>query len=656
MENKYEKLFSPGKINKLTLKNRIIFPPMAFSFNHTSGETSDKTIEAYARWARGGCAMLIPVQIFADPFEERPAWHRALPHKVAKYDRERAGARMHWAYAHWSEERNPRRYDMLDAVHANGALVCASLSPESFGWSQAYYNSHPTEQFETLGGLDHLTVGEIEAYVEEFANVSSWLKASGFDAIEIHFSVLPIYLLSPTFNKRKDKYGGDLDGRLQFTKELIQATREAVGKDFPLMFMLMMDADEEPKIIAKRVEEWGIDAFRARGGTFAKAELSTPSMYHPDGVHVELAAGVKRLLSIPVIAGSKLGNPDMAEKVLQEGKADFISIGRPLIADPDWPNKVRAGQADRVRKCIYCNIGCLGRVTMVPRKTSRCTVNPIFGNEEKFRDIAPAAKKKKVVIVGAGPAGMSAALTACQRGHEVVLFEKTGALGAGGHFKLATIPPFKAGILHIPEFYQKEFAELGNLKVHLNTEADTDRVMQERPDAVIIATGGRALLPELPGADNPAVITYDDVLLEKKAVGDHAVILGGGEVGCETALYLLKKGKRVTILEMCWRIADNLIENVRSSLMEELEKAEAEMIPGALVTAISGNRVNYMEDGKELKLEGDTIVLAMGAKPENHLYYDLSNKVLNLYLIGDAKEPRQIMEAVSEGFFAAYHL
>jgi NADPH-dependent 2,4-dienoyl-CoA reductase/sulfur reductase-like enzyme len=493
--------------------------------------------------------------------------------------------------------------------------------------------------------------------------VASWLKASDFDAIEMNMTALPDYFTMPQFNKREDKYGGDLDGRLQFVKELIQATREAVGKDFPIIYMFDPDhftkglrTLEEGVAIAKKVAEFGVDAIRARGGGWAKVEYEIPNMYLPEGVDVHLAEEIKKVVDIPVIAGGKLGNPDLAEKVLEEGKADLVAIGRALIADPDWPNKIRAGKADRVRKCISCNIGCLGRVTMVPRKLSRCSVNPLFGNEEKFRNMGPAAEKKKVVIVGAGPAGMSAALTACQRGHDVTLYEKTDKLGGGGQFWLSSIPPFKQETLYVPEYYEREFAELKNLAVHFNAEVNVEKVKQENPDAVIIATGACPLIPDISGGDNPEVLTYEDVLLQKKPIGSPAIIIGGGNVGCETALYLLKKGIRVTILEMCFRLLDNVELSTRNALLNELKANGAEMIESAKVISISGTEVSYVKEGNEIKIAGDKIVLAAGSKPDDSLFYDLYDKIADLYLIGDAKEPRQIMHAVSEGFYAAYYL
>jgi len=294
---------------------------------------------------------------------------------------------------------------------------------------------------------------------------------------------------------------------------------------------------------------------------------------------------------------------------------------------------------------------------MFPTRGSRCTVNPIFGLEEKFKgDVPPAGTKKKVVVVGGGPAGMSAALTTAQRGHDVVLLEKSGELGGGGEFRLSTIPPSKQENLYLPEYYRKEFADLKNITVHFNTEADAKRVMQEKPDAVIIATGASALIPGLPGADDRSLLTYADVLLEKETVGSQVVVVGGGNVGCEVANYLLKKGKRVSILEVLPRLANEVNRATRNCLMRELTEGGVEMITEAEVKSVSGKKVDYVKDGKELSIAGDTIVLAVGAKAENQLYKDLGDKIDDLHVIGDAKEPGQIMNAVKDGFYAGYYL
>lgn len=647
---KYEKLFSPGKIKLLTLKNRIIMPPMGTFMNHLSGETPEKLIEMFARRARGGAAMLITEPLFSEkPLDDFESFREPNlnPRSFS----------------------NPKLYEWVEAVQVYGCRMCASLCPLPQKWLLRQMKGiSKMDEFEAsayrgLGVFNKLTTGEIEGYIEEFSKVAAEIKGIGFDAIEINFAFFCDYFTLEMFNKRQDKYGGDQESRLRFTHELIQAARQAVGKDFPLM--LMIDADqfmegwrtiEDTKIFAKKFEEWGIDAIRCRGGTSIAMEYDCIPQYLPKGAVAYLAAEVKKVVNMPVIANGKLSDPDVAEKILEEGKADFISIGRGLLADPDLPKKIRTGQADRVRKCLSCNIGCLGNMFMAPIRPFRCTVNPLLGNEERFKEIPRATEKKKVVVVGGGPGGMSAALTAAQRGHDVVLFEKSSQLGGGGQFKLACIPPFKQENLYVPEYYDREFKELDNLQVRFNTEADAEKVMSEKPDAVIVATGSSALIPDLPGVDGLNVITYEDVLLGRKPVGKHAVIVGGGDVGCETGHYLLKKSKQVTILEMLPRLADKVNHPTRNCLIRELTNGGAEMIPGARATSISGNEVNYVKEGKEASVKGDTIVLALGAKPEDQLYNHLEELVFELHLIGDAKEPRQIMHAVREGFYAAYYL
>ena len=471
------------------------------------------------------------------------------------------------------------------------------------------------------------------------------------------------YFLLELFNKRTDKYGGDFEGRVRFVKEMIQGTRQAVGKDFPIM--LMLDADqfapgwrtiEDTKVIAKLFEQWGIDAIRCRGGTSIQMQYDCVPYYLPKGAVAHLAAEVKKVVNIPVVANGRLYDPEVAEKLLAEGKADFISIARGLLADPDLPNKIRAGKADRVRKCISCNVGCLGNLMLVPIRQFRCTVNPLLGLEEKYREVPPAAKRKKVVVVGAGPGGMAAALTAAQRGHEVVLFEKADRLGGGGQFNLACIPPFKEELFYIPEYYEREFRECDNVKCCFKTEATAEQVSKEKPDAVIIATGGAAMVPQIPGAQGSSVITYEDVLWQQKPAGSSAVIVGGGEVGCETALYLLKKGVRVTILEMLPRVVPKMNAATRNCLVKELTDGGAAMIAGALVSAIGPGKVTYTKDGKEESAEAEAVVLAIGAKPVDGLYTSLRGAVDNLYVIGDARAPRDIMHAVREGFFTAYYI
>ena len=647
----YEKLFSSATINSLTLKNRIIMPPMGTFLNHLTGETPDKLIELFARRARGGAAMLITEPLFTEPPPNDFDSLREINLNPRSFN-------------------NPKLYEWVEAVQVHGCCMCASLSPLPQKWLLRHMKGGPTKMDELeaaayrgLGIFNKLSTGEIEGYIDEFAKVAADLKGIGFDAIEINFAFFCDFFTLDAFNERTDKYGGSKEGGLRFNRELIEATRQTIGKDFPLM--LMLDADqftegyrtiEDSKILAQHFEQWGVDCIRCRGGTSIAMEYDCIPQYLPKGAIAHLASEVKKAVTIPVVANGKLSDPEVAEKLLKEGKADFIAIARGLLADPDLPNKIRTGRADRVRKCISCNIGCLGNLLLSPIRPSRCTVNPILGVEEKFKEITPAPVKKKVVIVGAGPAGMSAALTAVQRGHQVVLFEKTEKLGGGGQFKLACIPPYKEELFYIPEYYERELTQKSNIEIHLDTKADAETVCGEQPDAVIIATGSTVSAHHIPGAENPGVLSYEDALLGEKTIGEQVVVVGGGSVGCETAHHLLTKGSRVTILEMLPRLAHEVNHATRNCLIRELSKEGAEMISGARVTSLSGNTVRYHTNGKELGKEADTIVLALGAQSDSHLYALLSESVSDIHLIGDAKEPRQIMHAVSEGFYVAYHL
>ncbi len=667
----YERLFSPIKVNGMTLKNRIMFPPMAMHMDHCSGEFSQETIGIFERFARGGAAMLVTNTMFPLLVEHRPTLADMAIHQrpilVApdRIDMRKQLSRVAWVPTEPTPALNSKMYNFVEGVHVNGSKICAAMSSNPMGWALKNYDPDD-DRYQGFGLFNKITVGEIEATIEEYAITCCELAGMGFDAIEMNFSYFPDYFAHPAFNKRTDKYGPEtLETRLQYHKELIQATRREVGPNFPLMSIIDVDhygakgwsTTAETQEICKKFQEWGIDAVRARGGGSVMVHYDIAPMYIPHGVNIPLSAALKDVLTIPVAVSTRMDDPEMAEMVLAEGKADIVSIGRGLIADPDLPNKWAAGRPDRVRKCIACNVGCFGNLTMLPRRPSRCTVNPYFAHESRLPDkLGPAQQSRKVVIVGAGPAGMSAALTAAQRGHNVVLLEKAAALGGGGQFQLATIAPYKDTINRIPDYYGKEFAELPNLSVKLGVTADADMVMGEKPDAVIVATGGKPLGCPIPGSDGARVVDYAQALSRGKSLGEHVVVVGGGHIGCETAHTLLALGKKVTILEMLYRIADQVEIATRNCIIKELTDGGAEMIPGATVNSISDAGVAYTKDGVETVCPADNVVLATGSAPVDDLASALRGSVVDLRVVGDAKEPRQVIHAVSEGFYAAYHL
>jgi 2,4-dienoyl-CoA reductase-like NADH-dependent reductase (Old Yellow Enzyme family)/thioredoxin reductase len=642
----FPRLSSPGKINGLTLRNRVVMPPMGTAMNQRGGETPEKLIALFARRAQGGAAMLITEPIMSEPVTP-----------------ELEGG----SFINYHPRLNSRMYEWVESTQKYGARFCVALTPLPVRWmlrqmqtANKRMDEIEGEATRGVGIFNKLGTAEVEGYLDAFCRAGEDLKNLGVDAIEINFAFYFDYFTLSLFNKRTDKYAFGEENGLRYVREAIQGLRRAVGPKFPIM--LMLDADQytegyrtiqDTLVMARKFEEWGVDCIRCRAGSSVAMEYDCIPQYLPKGCIAHLAAAVKQVVKIPVMANGKLSDPEVAEKLLAEGKADFISIARGLLADPDWCNKVSSGQADRVRKCISCNIACLGNLMMNPIRPLRCTVNPLVGLEEKHHALPKATVKKKVVVVGGGPGGMCAALTAAQRGHEVVLYEKAARLGDGGAYRLSAIPPFKQENLYIRDYYERELREYPNLKIVLGTMATARRVTADRPDAVIIATGARARRPGIPGADSPDVVTYEDVLLGKKKLGASAIVIGGGSVGCEVAHYLAEKGKKVTILEMLPRLAHTVNHATRNCLMKELTKLGVKMIAGASVDRISGQTVTYRRDNKQAKVSADTIILATGAESDAPLYKTLIGKVKIVELIGDAREPRQFVDAIREGYFEA---
>jgi len=362
---------------------------------------------------------------------------------------------------------------------------------------------------------------------------------------------------------------------------------------------------------------------------------------------VDMAETAKKVVNVPVMAVGNLGHPELAESVLQEGKADFIILGRALLADPDWPNKVKEGKLDDIRPCIGDNEGCAGRVT-----TSRyvsCTVNPITGMERDFA-LKPAVKKKAVLVVGGGPGGMEAARVAALRGHNVTLWEKSNALG--GNLIPASVPDFKRDYRSLIEYLSIQIKKAG-VTVKLGREATPELVQEARPEVVFIATGGTPLLPEIPGVEKKNVITAVDLLLGKKEAKEPVVVVGGGIVGCETALYLAQKRNQVTVVARHGAARDMFSVN-REHLLKLLGDAKVEIFTDTGILEITDEGVAVADrNDKRSMLKASTVVLALGLKPDGALFEVLKDRVPEIYAVGDCVEPRKVINAIWEGFRAA---
>jgi 2,4-dienoyl-CoA reductase (NADPH2) len=535
-----------------------------------------------------------------------------------------------------------------------------------------------------------LTTGEVEELVEKFSEGARRVQDAGADGVALHAThgYLIHQFLSPFTNKRTDKYGGSLEARTRFAVEIIESIRKKCGPDFPIdirmgqCFLEPGNTLEDMKVIGKIMENAGIACIGASGGHHeaTKEKLyggTTSTMQVPPGWELEDAEAIKSAVNIPVFAVGGLGvDLELAERVLQEGKADYIQMGRPLIADPDLPIKITTGRLDEINWCILCGECHPHDTDRLRRPGQNCTVNAFVGKEaDPEWKITPAAKPKEVLVVGGGPGSMEAARIAALRGHKVTLYEKSDKLG--GLLNLAIKPPGKKPIEKNIKYLSDEIKRL-NVKVELGVEVTPELVEKLTPDVVILATGGTALIPDIPGVERENVFTVRDVLTGNATIGNRVVILGGGANAAEVATYLGEMGKKATLIRRSphevlekdkgrgaptrlqkeyfpdlWGIATELPRRYRMELIRMLGKYGVEAIVGAQTEQITekGVIINRI-DGKRL-IEADTVVIAVGDKPNQELYQKLFGKVPELYLVGDCIQVRRELEAIREGALVA---
>ena len=513
-----------------------------------------------------------------------------------------------------------------------------------------------------------LTTAEVETIVRKFAEAAQIAKVAGYDGVEIH-AVHEGYLLDQftlaIFNRRTDKYGGDLRGRLTLPIEIVQVIKKTVGQDFPVGLRYSVKSAikdwrqgglpgedyvdkgrdlKEGLEAAQILEAAGYDELNTDVGTYDAWYWSHPPIYQKHGLYLPYTEELKKVVHIPVIVAGKLDIPDMAEKALEDNQADMIGIGRGLLADAYWPKKAMAGKDDDIRPCICCHTGCLGRA--FEGKILSCAVNPAAG-KERLNEIKPALQPKKVLVVGGGIAGMEVARVATMRGHKVVLYEKTGELG--GHVIAGSKPEFKYDDRRLLEWYVGQMKKLG-VKIHMNTEVTGKIIAAERPDALVIATGSKDIVLKVPGIDKSMVSTATDVLNGTKKTGKNVVVVGGGLVGCETALWLAQAGKDVTIVEML----DDIVKSGspvphmnRIMLIDLLKQAKVKTVTGnSLLEVRDGSVTVINRNFRQSEITCDSVVTAVGYKPDTKLFRELNGKVEDLYVVGDANAATNIMHAI----------
>ncbi|MDP2953916.1 MAG: FAD-dependent oxidoreductase, partial [Chloroflexota bacterium] len=490
-----------------------------------------------------------------------------------------------------------------------------------------------------------------ETLVEEFAQGARRLKEAGFDAVEIHgaHGYLICQFLSGYANQRQDKYGGDLPRRSRFAVEVVARTREVVGTGFPIVFRLSADEYvpggltlDETKVIARLLEEAGVDALSVSAGNYDSFEWVVQPMIMPRGALLPLAQGIKQAVHVPVIAAGRLNDVKLAEKVLEEGKADFVGMGRPLLADPDLPVKALQGRERQTIRCIACNT-CQDEI--IRARSITCLVNPEAGREGQAE--VRAARSKRVRVIGGGAAGLEAARVAALRGHRVSLWDESPRLG--GRWSWLIRP-----------YLDQQVRALRSLGVELKLgEAITpERVVAFHPDAVVVTTGGKPRTGiRGQGMDRARVLHADDVLEEKAQPEGAVVVLGGGNIGCETAEFLRRHGSLATIVEGSWRIGYGLEREIRNVTAANLRRHGVTIMASTAVVRADAQGLTVREsEGKETYLRADSVILALGHEPRSALAASLRGRGLEVFEVDYCESPRHAFGAAREGAEAARSL
>jgi 2,4-dienoyl-CoA reductase-like NADH-dependent reductase (Old Yellow Enzyme family)/thioredoxin reductase len=643
----FKQLFGSGSIGKLQLKNRMIMAPMAMQEPDENGMVSERIINYYRARAVGGVGLIITVAFFVNPMA-----------------RGNLGI--------WDDKFIPGLKRLVDTIHKAGSKIAIQIGTsggrtdftETCAASEIPVDI-PRGTYESLYAPYRkpkvVTATELDEWIEKHTAGAKRIQEAGADAIQVHggATYLIADLLSPLVNNRTDKYGGDFKGRAKFCVDLVKKAREKLGKDYPIIYKLTADqrmdggfALSDAVLLAQMIEEAGADALDVVSGSFSGLCWNIPTQAHPPGCNRLLSAAIKRAVNIPVSVGGKIGDPFLAEEILERGEADFITLGRPLIADPDFPRKSLRGQVEDIRKCIYCH-SCFQRVILSKenyfgRSGGRCTVNSRVGREDQ-PEIKPARRAKKVLVIGGGPAGMEAARIAAIRGHEVTLWEKAGRLG--GLLNLAILPPHKQDLGGLLEYDLNQLRKLPVI-VELRREASPAMVTGLEPQVVIVATGSHPLIPEIPGLEEnreSKVITALDVLEGKKKTGETVVVLGGELVGCETAEFLADRGRKVIITRRGDLMAVDVPGCTRVLLLRRLDEKGVIMMPRVKYEEITqAGLVVSSGKGKRTLLKADSIVLAAGAVSNSDLFKELSGRVPECFAVGDCVSPRHILEAIEE--------
>ena len=658
-------LFEPIRINQLELKNRIYMPAMHMNMAKEFLVT-DQLIDFYAERARGGVGLITVGYATVDEYSGNVTNIGA--HK---------------------DEFIPGLQRLAKAIQDNGALAAVQINHAGrYNFSffldgkQAVAPSAVPSRL-TRETPRELTIAEIKEVIEHFAQAAVRVKRAGYDAVEVLSGTgyLISEFLSPITNTREDEYGGSFGNRMRFGLEVMQAIRKEVGDDFALIvrmngndFMPGGNGRKDLQEYAKKLVDVGVDALNINVG-WHEAKVPQIVTSVPRGVFGYLAKGIKELVDVPVISGHRINDPVTAREMLADGLCDMVAMGRPLIADPYLPEKARAGRDRDVIHCIACAQGCFDNLFKL--KSVECLCNPQAGHEKETTAIKTKAPKK-VMVVGGGAAGMSAALAASEKGHSVTIYEKGDCLG--GQLYLASAPPGREEFSELAKDLEHQIT-LSPVNIVLNQKVDETLIENEKPDVVILATGAIPVKLPIPGIDLPHVFQAWDVLREEVATGKRVVIIGGGAVGIETALFLAEKGtlsaealkflfvnraestedlyelatrgtKKIVVIEMIEKMGKDIGKTTRWGILQDLSRKGIETKANAKALEITTDGVKVEIDGDVKVIPADTVVLAAGADSYNPLQALIGEIGIPFKVVGDASQVAMAYDAVHQGYAA----
>ena len=645
MKTKFPHLCQPITLGRVTFRNRMFSAPMGGTDITADCSVGPRTPGFYELRAKGGAAAVTASELVVHP--QTDASH--MFHINLTTPGNLAG----WTF-------------LADAVARHGAVPSVELS-HSGQYAGTYLVDKDKKKSLTQFGpsdwvrpdgipVKALTKEQIADIVKSYGEAATLAKRVGFQMVMVHggHGWLVNQFLSPAFNHRTDEYGGSFENRLRFAREVLTEVRKAVGPGFPIEFRMsgaeLFDGGytlEDGVKIAQGVEDL-VDLIHVSAGSYQFGFFTTHlPMFAPHGNNVYLAAEIKKHVHKPVATIGALNDPAQMEEIIASGRADVVEMARALLADPFLPNKVMAGQEDEIVRCLRCFTCMAERPTT---GTRRCTVNPLIGRECEGTDVLPAARKKKVVVAGGGVGGMKAAITAAQRGHQVILLEKTDELG--GILKSEQALPFKYEMYQLGLTFARQMEKEG-VEVRLNTPATPELLEQLAPDALILAVGSSPIVPPLPGIDGDNVVVVNNYYLEQEKVADTVVVLGGGLAGCECAVHLGMEGKQVHLVEMRDSLAVDCNIRHRPILMQQVDKYTT------VHTGLQGLRVTeeglVCKDGKgnEVLIPGKTVICAVGQRSNRDTVNELRGCAPFVREIGDCARVSNITNAVYQGYHAA---